>query len=479
MLTHTTVNGIRVLWDDLPPPFSAALVFLAGASDETVRTTGVAHLAEHLVMSAQPRTPLDVNAFVDDVVTTFHATGNRDEVLAWLSGICTTIGDVPLDRIAVEAKVLDAEDGQSVHPAIAFSAGARFGAAGVGMLGRGGAPHRTLRAEHVVDFVARRYHSDNAVVVLSGPPPEGFDIRLPSGACSERPVPQIGSLALPAYICGAPVPIVSWLVRRSPVAPVLLALVDDDLTETLRHQQGLLYDVGGGSARVTDDEGLAVLWADGAEEDQPRILEYAVDVLRRLAVDGPRDEELAHQKAVARAQMSDPRGTFDHLQFCAYRLLEGKPVLSVSESIDEIDAVTAADVRGAAAHAHETLLHVGRREAPGGIRGIPDRTDDTIPDHPEIQGRSWRRKLVSRAPLDLRVVVGDDGLTQTVHGHRHGGSWEDVMGVAQGPDFRAVVFRDGTQLVIWPSAVGDGQALADEIDRRAGDLAFEVEDDWL
>ena len=63
-----------------------------------------------------------------------------------------------------------------------------------------------------------------------------------------------------------------------------------------------------------------------------------------------------------------------------------------------------------------------------------------------FEGRSWKRKLVSRAPRDLRVVLGDEGLSQTVFGRRHGGRWADLDGVAKGPDFRALVFRDGSQL---------------------------------
>ena len=79
-------------------------------------------------------------------------------------------------------------------------------------------------------------------------------------------------LELPAYLAGPPIPIVSWLVRRSATAPVLAGLVSDLLIEALRHGEGIVYDVAIGSTPVSGDEGLAVLWADGSEEDQPRIL---------------------------------------------------------------------------------------------------------------------------------------------------------------------------------------------------------------
>ena len=478
MLNSSTVNGIPALWVAGPPPYTAALVVRAGAQDETVRTMGVGHLVEHLVMSGQPRTTLDVNASVDDVVTVFHATGARDEVTEWLARVCDAVHDLPLDRIALEAKVLDAEDGDAVEPAVAWAAGARFGVRGAGLLGRQGAPHRALGPEHVVDFVRRHYTAANAVVVATGEPPQHPRIRLPEGPRPE-PVPsEETGLRLPAYLSGPPIPIVSWLVRRAAASPVLAGLVSDLLVDALRHGEGILYDVAIGSTPLSTEEGLAVLWADGSEEDQPRILAEAVEVLRTLARDGPRDADLAHQKALARAQMSDPRGAVDHLLHCAFRLLQGRPVLTVEEEFAEVEAVTADEVRQAAARALETLLLAGAEPAPAGIAGIPDRSDDDDPECPAFEGRTWKRKLLSTAPRDLRVVVGDDGLAQTVFGQRHGGRWTDLEGVARGPDFRAVIFRDGGQLMVSPKSIGDGDSLAAEIDRRAGDLVFEVDEDW-
>ncbi|MFL6168035.1 MAG: hypothetical protein ACJ711_00045 [Ornithinibacter sp.] len=479
MLTSTTVNGIPALWTEAPPPYTAALVVRAGAQDETVRTVGVGHLVEHLVMSRQPRTTLDVNASVDDVITVFHATGARDEVTEWLAGVCDAIHDLPLDRMPLEAKVLDAEDGDAVESAVAWSAGARFGARGAGLLGRQGPPHRALLPEHVVAFTHRLYTAANAVLVSTGEPPRHPGIRLPQGPEPERAPTEESDLTLPAYLSGPPIPIVSWLGRREASAPVLGGLVADRLTDALRHGEGIVYDVAIGSTPLTAEEGMSVLWADGSERDQPRILAEAVAVLRALAQDGPQEGELAHQKALARAQMGDPRAVVEHLVHGALRLLEGRPVLDVDEEIAQVQAVTAGGLRQAAGRALETLLLAGSEPAPDGVAGIPDRTDEEVPECPVFEGRSWKRRLVSRAPRDLRVVIGDEGLSQTVFRRRHGGRWADLEGVATGPDFRALIFRDGSQVVLWPESVADGGSLVAELDRRAGGLLFEVDEDWL
>ena len=479
MLRSTTVNGIPALWTDGPAPYTAALVFGSGATDETLRTSGVAHLVEHLVMAAQGRTALDVNAMVDDVTTVFHASGDRRAVAEWLAGVCAAVRDLPLDRLATEVKVLDAEEGTSAHPALGWAAAIRFGATGVGLLGHEGAPHRTLTPQHVADFARRHLTAGNAVVVSTGEPPQHPGITLPAGPRPARDTAVDVAPELPAYVHGPPLPVVSWVSERGAAAHVLLDLVADLLTDDLRHREGLVYEVGSDAVQVSPGVRLAALWADVAETDQARVITRAVNLLRQLASHGPEAGDLEHRKAVARNQLSDPRATADFLVHAAGRHLEGRPVHGVEDLVAEIEAVTAEHVREAATAALPTLLVGGSISRSVGIVGIPDRTDDRVPDCPAFEGRRWKRKLVSLAPRDLRLDLNDEGLAQTVLGERHGGRWSDVVGVARGPDFRAVVFRDGDELVVWPGSLKDGDAAAAAIDRHAGDLLFEVDEEWL
>jgi hypothetical protein len=141
--------------------------------------------------------------------------------------------------------------------------------------------------------------------------------------------------------------------------------------------------------------------------------------------------------------------------------------------------VTTAAVRAAAASVLATIALGGTGAAPDGVAGIPDRTRDRVPDCAEVHGRRWRRKLVSTAPRDLRVDVDHDAVALTVLGERHGGRWSDLVGVAAGPWFRALVFRDGTQITVVEDGLKDAASLFAEIDRRAGCLAFEVDEEWL
>src|SRR5687767_10591660 len=116
-------DGVTTIWEQGPPPLSAALVFRVGARHETFRTVQVSHLVEHLVMAALPKSHLDCNASVDVDTTTFEATGRPEQVVDFLHRVCRRICELAdpagsLDGLAREAGVLEAEDSTAVHPAL-------------------------------------------------------------------------------------------------------------------------------------------------------------------------------------------------------------------------------------------------------------------------------------------------------------------------------------------------------------------------
>jgi len=82
---------VPVLWADAPDPFVGALMFRVGRVDETLRNGGLTHLVEHLALSAIERGQFQFNGHVEPAVTVFYASGTRDEVLQYLSGISTAL----------------------------------------------------------------------------------------------------------------------------------------------------------------------------------------------------------------------------------------------------------------------------------------------------------------------------------------------------------------------------------------------------
>ena len=82
----TDLGGVSCFYGDAPPPFAATLIFRVGRVDETLRTSGLTHLVEHLVMPAEPPGRYERNARVDGLFAIFWASGRRDEVLEFVAG---------------------------------------------------------------------------------------------------------------------------------------------------------------------------------------------------------------------------------------------------------------------------------------------------------------------------------------------------------------------------------------------------------
>lgn len=182
-MNQTSVDGVTTIWEQGPAPLTGALIFGVGARHETFR-----------------KTHLDHNATVDMDTTTFHATGRPEEVTDFLARVCRALTDLPLDRVEREAGVLDAEEGTSEHPALCWALGLRYGLTGPGLLNTSGPGAGRLTETQVRDFVATHFVRDNAVLVLTGPPPEGLSIPLPAGPRPAVSAVRASPLPLPALL---------------------------------------------------------------------------------------------------------------------------------------------------------------------------------------------------------------------------------------------------------------------------------------
>jgi predicted Zn-dependent peptidase len=110
---RTLVDDVPVLWAEAPGPFTGALVFRAGGVDETLPTAGVSHLVEHLALFTAGTRRFTVNGFVEGTRTAFWASGTRDEVTGFLTDVARALGDLPLERLDAERRVLRTEESSS------------------------------------------------------------------------------------------------------------------------------------------------------------------------------------------------------------------------------------------------------------------------------------------------------------------------------------------------------------------------------
>lgn len=472
-MQQTEIDRVPVLWEQGPEPLTAALVFGVGARHETFRTVGVTHLVEHLVMGALPKSALDRNAQVDLLSTAFHATGRPDDVVEFIHQVCAAISELPLDRLELEAGVLKAEGGAPEPPPVAVALVRRYGYRAQGLAGSTGAGIDQVTREQVVEHARRHFTSANAVLVLSGPPPEGLRLTLPAGEAVPLPVAPHLPLDLPGHdhasLDGVSL---SGLVDSEPgVAGLLLAVLVDRVTEDLRTNRGIAYEIDGALAPIDVGQNLLTLWTDGHEDRLGDIATAVWATVGRVAADGPTDEELDHARSLAAADLDDPRAVTGWLHGQALRILVGEPVRTRSDYVELLRAVSPEQVRLAAEQVRDTAVLL----VPDTGDVEPDQLQHTDPeptDDPVIGDTVFKRRLASFAPRDLRVSIGTSGISMRVQGAVSSAAWDDVAGVAHAPGMRAVLLVDGRMMPLLAKHLHDSETLFRRIDELSGHLAF-------
>ncbi|WP_418960562.1 hypothetical protein [Streptomyces tritici] len=458
----TTIDGITVLWTEAPPPLEAALVFGCGVRDETFRTLGVTHLVEHLAMSTLPRLHHDHNASVDLRTTDFLATGRPEQIAAFLEAVCRALSDLPLDRLDREAGVLAAEGGEPEHPTTGALLSRRYGVAGAGLAPWRGPGADRISPETVRDHVRRYFHADNAVLMLSGPPPEGLKLPLPRG---ERP--QRAGVA-PTVLGAGPawsqecVPDIGLALHSERHDDVALTLAVDVLRERLlakaRHEHGLSYDVAVDRCAVGGGHRERVLRVDARDGEEARVAELLWAEALRLAADGPDAAELAEELAAAKEALGDPRHAVTDLLRLADAELFGEPTLDAQEWLSLASSVTPDQARSAFATAMATaLLAVPEDVEPALVLpdGSPLPAGGCIRSHELPPGRIFRpgplQRLISSAARRSLLVLGDSGIAmRDSDGDVHAIPFEDIVGVeAHGPG-RVLFGRGGCVIPVLP-----------------------------
>ncbi len=472
-MQRTEIDGVPTFWEQGPEPLTAVLMFRAGARHETFRTVQVSHLVEHLVMSTLPKTHLDLNAQVDADTTTFHATGRPEEIVDFLARVCAGLRDLPVDRVQRETGVLQAEDATSDHPAVCWSLGVRFDLAGVGLLGTTGPGPRHLTAAHAKAFAATHLVRDNAVLVLTGPPPEGLRLDLPDGPAPAEIATPRSAFPLPALNrADMPFPTISLeLSGTQEHEGVLAAILQDRLTDDLRHERGIAYSCEVGLQRL--DEGtLLTVWTDGHEDRRAEIATTLWTSVRDLATAGPTQAELDHARRGQAARLTDPRNTVDWLAAEAYRHLVGWPPRTREDYLASLEALTTEGVRARFAAALDSVLLGVPHDVHLVLEDLPDRTDAEMPAGAPLTGEAFGRKTLSLAPRDLRYVAGPDGISQTAQGYTASAAWDAVVGVAVADGIRQVVLATGQPLLAMRRHLKDADRLFAIIDEHTADVAF-------
>ncbi|HEY6429174.1 MAG TPA: hypothetical protein VIX84_18285, partial [Acidimicrobiales bacterium] len=108
------VDGVTVLSVDeneVQGPLQACLVFGVGRADETLPTSGISHVVEHLTLQPTQTKAYSWNGSVGCVATRFYATGQPDDVVGFFAQVCKRLSHPPVDRLVDELRVLQVETG--------------------------------------------------------------------------------------------------------------------------------------------------------------------------------------------------------------------------------------------------------------------------------------------------------------------------------------------------------------------------------
>ncbi|MEU4608792.1 insulinase family protein [Kribbella sp. NPDC023972] len=478
------IDGVRVLrHSGTQSHTDITLTFAVGSRDETLRTVGVAHALEHLVMHSVRGLPIEMNAEVDLMTTTFVASGSSARVGEFLDRLCRALAEPPVERLALEAGVLAAEDGRVAHPVVAQLLNVRYGAKGPGLAWLEGPGYDGLKPEHVTAFAQAWFVPSNAVLQVTGPLPDDLQLKLPSGSAPTRIHPAGRSFDGPTVV-GEGIPAAGVLLTLPPDNAVRQSTLTIDVLrhrveEECRHVRGHSYDVGADLVAGPGGTSDWVVYAEARDGSEAEVSRAFVEALTDLTENGPTEAELAYQIArwQERLDADEPelRRTFGNTMGRMFGEPELEPVdreRLAGLRPSEVAAVLKAALPTAIGYAYEDAGEVW--EQAGFRRG------SICPVTPDVPaGKTFKPPFAARAFVkearsmlwvrtDTALVLRDD---DGVHEIR----WDEIAGVMRTHDGTTIVLGlNGCAIPVDPDMFRGAATLLTELSERVPqDLWFD------
>jgi hypothetical protein len=470
------INGVRVVRHRGEQRHTdATLTFAVGSRDETLRTIGVAHALEHLVMYTVRDLPIELNAEVDLMTTTFVASGSPARVGEYLNRVCRALAAPPVDRLALEAQVLTAEEGSVANPVVSFLLNVRYGATGPGLAWLEGPGYDGLKPEHVSSFAKKWFVPANAVLQVSGPLPDDLELALPAGPAPARVLPPARSFDGPVVV-GHGIPAAGVLLTLPPDDDVRLSTLTimtlrQRIEEQCRFVGGHSYEIGIDLVAGPGGASDWVVYAEARDGSEDAVSRAVVAALTDLADNGPTPAELAYQ--IARAEESrvaddpDVRRAFG----TAMSRILGEPELPPVDAA-RLAAVQSADVAAVLKAALPGAIGYGDEHALGVWQEAGFALASSCPVIPELPaGHIFKPPLSARAFIkEARSMVWvrtDDALVLRDEDGIHRIRWDEIAGVMRSADKLTVVFgTNGCAIPVDPDMFRGANAILEELSRR-------------
>ncbi|MFJ9868556.1 M16 family metallopeptidase [Streptomyces sp. NPDC101165] len=450
LIGHATVQGVPVLHAPRPGDISAGLLFRVGRADETLSTSGVTHLVEHLALHRLGVSDVHYNGATANTYTHFHVTGDEDEVVTYLNDLCASLRDLPLDRLETEKEILRTEAAGRANGPNSQMPLWRYGAQGYGLSSYDELGTWSLTADQVQQWAETRFTRDNAVLwMTSDHVPDGLDLTLPAGRRIPAPAAS-GSLPVtPAYIRGEDGHVVfDSVLRRSTAAAVFADILGRALFRDLRQEGGYSYTAEAHYSPRDADFATLTAYADALPEKQDAVVGAFVDTLAGLRAGRLDQAELDSVRGKLLKRYDTPDLGAARLPSDALSLLLGHEILSPEQHKAELEAVTVADLR-----------EIAREAWDGGLFQVPARGADwagftLAPQYSSSAVAGTRHQSLDSDGVTL--VIGGEGVSLLLPGGPVTVRYDACAAMTARPDgARLLTGLDGFRVALEPTLFRD------------------------
>lgn len=425
------VDGVPVIVAPSAGQTTAGLVFRVGRGDETLARSGITHLTEHLLLHPLGLTDIHFNGSTGPEVTSFHTSGRPDEVVAFFAQVCAALAALPMQRLETERDIIRTEwssRSTSVYEALPLW---RYGARTRGLVSYHEPGIRALTPADLEQWTRTWFTRENAVLWVAGEIPPGLRLPLPGGRRMPLPQPTSALPATPAwFVNGPPAVVMDAVVPHSPPAAVFAEVLERALFHDLRQEGGLSYAVSTNYDDRGDGWATITAGADAHAEKADAVLGGFVDTLARLRVGRIEERDITSYTAKLRERARHPDAEASTLASAAFELLTGRAPRDLAQRLDDMEAVTVAQVHAVARAAVDgALLGVpGGRDADwAGFTAAPHHSTSVVAGAPHRSRES-----------DRRLHIGPEGISVA----------EAVAG--QGPRAATVRFDEVAAMTAWP-----------------------------
>lgn len=449
--TLTEVNGIPCLTLPRDGLLHGGITFRVGRGDDPTHLMGISHLVEHLTLTDLGKVEYEFEGSVSHNVTTFSCRGTADEVADFLNKVAQLLANLPYHRLDHERRVLAREMAQQEGSAMDLLTAHLYGTQTIAATGLPDFGSQNITPEDIEDFRTTYFTKQNAVLWFSGNPPANLDIHLPEGNRIPPTVPN-PLVELPAYILEEDAingVAVAFHLERKFESVIAAQILEDRLTDAMRHELGISYDVSSDYIPLDSTKALAYFTADVDPKNYKQSLATFIDTIVEFNKTGPTQTEINTQQRQMNRNNADPDTIVSQLMAeSEYFLLSGK--LLADEMSTEL---TTEQIKVANEKTNKNTLFLCA-EPPGKKHKLLEVSDSS---NFAFCGTRYRRRLTSFFGPDI-IINNKHGISCVLKdGTCYSMFFKDVVVVQESiDDGLQLTSKDGMNLTFYAKNIRNG-----------------------